>query len=78
MSGVEGLFFYKPRVRMKIDLKKTVLLFASIHLLIAFVADRQGKMKTKVTNTRSVSGSTAIEKTKLPGADKFFGLINGH
>jgi len=61
---------------MKIDLKKTVLLFASIHLLIAFVAERQGKMKTQVTNTRTVApGEKVVSKTAIP--DKYFGLIHG-
>ena len=61
---------------MKIDLKKTVLLFASIHLLIAFVAERQGKMKTQVTNTRPAApGEKIVTKSAVP--DKYFGLIYG-
>ena len=75
MSGVEGLFFLK-RFRMKIDLKKTVLLFASIHLLIAFVAERQGKMKTPVNNTGSVAPGKKLA-AKSPVPDKYFGLIYG-
>ncbi len=56
---------------MKIDFKKTVLLFASIHLLIAWVAERQEKTKNKAINTRSVavkSGGYVVKakKTAMP------------
>jgi len=61
---------------MKIDLKKTVLLFASIHLLIAFVAERQEKMKTQVTHPRVVTpGEKVAAQSAVP--DKYFGLIYG-
>ena len=61
---------------MKIDIKKTVLLFASIHLLIAFVAERQGKIKTQVTSTRSVvPGEKLAAKSTVP--DKYIGLNYG-
>ena len=60
---------------MKIDLKKTVLLFASIHLLIAWVAERQEKIKAKVINTRPIEKGPPVVKTKMtPG---IFYLING-
>ena len=60
---------------MKLDLKKTVLLFASIHLLIAWVAERQGKMKSKMIKTISVVAKEEKAKAKSAVPDKYFGLI---
>lgn len=57
---------------MKLDLKKTVLLFASIHILIAWVAGKQekgkqenGKQKITDTSAKVTGKETTKAKTAL-------------
>jgi hypothetical protein len=71
--------FSFKNVGMKLDLKKTVLLFASIHLLIAWVAERKEKEETNKTNNKSsvVSGEQVV-KAKTAAIVKYPGGIFGH
>jgi hypothetical protein len=75
MSGMEGLFFLKY-VGMKLDIKKAILLFASIHLLIAMVAERKDKMKIKSTSNRPAATDGELANAKTAMIAKFpFGIF---
>lgn len=64
---------------MKLDLKKTVLLFVSIHLLIAWVAERKEKKETnKTTIESSVVSGEQVVKAKTAMITQYPGGIFGH
>lgn len=67
MSGVEGLLFLNA-LGMKLDIKKAVLLFASIHLLIAWVAERQSEMKSHKIIKPAMMGIQVVQgRTDVSG-----------
>lgn len=61
MSGMEGLFLKFLAMR-DLDVKKTVLLFVAIHLMIAWVADR--KVKQPHSGTSFIQHAVDINNEK--------------